>query len=135
MHKKNRNIKVIKFTMCFKHKDICYVLKLKTPDHWYVGTTSRAWHERLAEHKQGTACRWTKMHPMERVHRVFRIPHEYNSNRMENEVTLHFMRHVAKDWRNVKGGDYTWSKPFDITKPAENFWVPEEFGGQRRIDY
>ena len=54
---------------------------------------------------------------------------------MENEVTLHFMRHVAKDWRNVKGGDYTWSKPFDINLPAENFWVPEEFGGQRRIDY
>ena len=72
---------------------------------------------------------------MERVHVVFRIPHEYSTTRMENEVTLHFMRHVAKDWRNVKGGDYTWSKPFDISLPAENFWVPEEFGGQRRIDY
>lgn len=119
----------------FKHKDILYVLKLRTPDHWYVGTTSRAWHERFEEHLNGTACVWTKMHPVHKVHACFRIPHDYSTTRMENEVTLHLMRHVAKDWRNVKGGDYTWSKPFDINNPAENFWVPEEFGGQRRIDY
>ena len=117
------------------YKDTLYVLKLNTPDHWYVGTTSRLWDTRFEEHLNGFGSKWTGKHGVHSVHCRFRIGHEYSSSRMENEVTLFYMRHVAKNWRNVKGGDYVWSKPFDITNPAENFWVPEEFGGQRRIDY
>ena len=75
-----------------------YVLKLRTPDHWYVGSTYRQWWRRRDEHLEG----WGS---------------------------------VAKDWRNVKGGDYTWSKPIDMSNPNHTFWIPEEFGGQRRINY
>ena len=121
--------------MCFGYKDTLYVLKLNTPDHWYIGTTCRMWETRCAEHLDGYGSKWTSRHGVAKVHRLFRIPEDYSSIRMENEVTLFYMRHVAKDWRNVKGGDYTWSKPFDIDNPYENFWVPEEFGGTRHIDY
>ena len=117
------------------YRDTLYVLKLKTPDHWYIGTTNRIFESRMAEHLEGRGSVWTGRHGVDRVHRVWRIPLDYSTSRMENEVTLFYMRHVAKDWRNVKGGDYTWSKPFDIDNPWENFWIPEEFGGTRVVDY
>ena len=117
------------------YPDTLYVLKLKTPDHYYVGTTSREWFRRHDEHLEGWGAKWTTKHGVEKVHKLFRITGDIGSQRMENMVVLFYMRHVAKDWRNVKGGDYTWSRPVDINDPCENFWVPEEFGGQRRIDY
>lgn len=117
------------------YPDTLYVLRLKTPDHYYVGTTSRAWFERHNEHLEGLGSKWTSKHGVHSVHKVFRINPCVRSIDMENQVVVYYMRHVAKDWRHVKGGDYTWSKPFDMTNDTENFWVPEEFGGRRRIDY
>ena len=111
-----------------------YVLKLRTPDHWYVGSTYRQWWRRRDEHLEGWGSVWSAKHGVHSVHKLFKVaPHR--SKDTENEVVLFYMRHVAKDWRNVKGGDYTWSKPVDVTDPYQNFWVPEEFGGRRHIDY
>ena len=111
-----------------------YALKLRTPDHWYIGSTYRAWHLRLAEHVEGYGSVWSQKHGFGSVHKKFTVP-GHRANRMENETVLFYMRHVAKDWRNVKGGDYTWSRPIDMENPAHTFWVPEEFGGQRHVDY
>ena len=117
------------------YPETLYVLKLKTPDHWYVGTTSREWFRRHDEHLEGWGAKWTSKHGVDRVHKIFKIKPGVNPTSIENMVVLFYMRHVAKDWRHVKGGDYTWSKPVDVNDPWQNFWVPEEFGGRRHIDY
>ena len=40
------------------YRDTLYVLKLKTPDHWYIGTTNRIFESRMAEHLEGRGSVW-----------------------------------------------------------------------------
>ena len=88
----------------YEYPETLYVLKLKTPDHWYVGTTSRAWFRSHEEHLEGWGAKWTTKHGVDRVHKIWKLRPGASPSRTENEVVLFYMRHVAKDWRNVKGG-------------------------------
>ena len=122
-----------------------YVLQLQTPDHWYVGTTEKFFDDRLAEHTEGRGAKWTKIHKVARVVKRFRVPLARKME-FENKTTLYYMRHVAKNWAHVRGGDFVWArnwyKPkgaaefvraYECTTPFDMFWAPQEFGGLKKL--
>ena len=70
------------------YRDTLYVLKLKTPDHWYIGTTNRIFESRMAEHLEGRGSVWTGRHGVDKVHRVLRVPLDYSTSRLEKSSRM-----------------------------------------------
>ena len=106
-----------------------YAIECKTPGHYYIGTTTRPWGVRLQEHITGTCCKWTHKHLFRRVLWYREIDPE-KWKELENEATLWYMRRYG--WEGVRGGDYVNAMDID-SEFFDPFWLPEEFGGQRRI--
>ena len=64
-----------------------YVLRLNPPRHFYVGTTSRAFEERLYEHREGYGSKWSSQHGVHSVVEHYQVPTS-DTGRLENEKTI-----------------------------------------------
>ena len=95
-----------------------YVLRLVPPGHFYVGTTTRPFKERLKEHKGGHGAIWTGRHGVHSVVEQYLVPLR-DSKRLEDEKTIEMMR--AHGWQNVRGGKYV------NCQAGELWWLPDEF--------
>ena len=74
-----------------------YVVRCKTPGHFYCGTTTRLAHERLAEHAQGRGSRFTIKHGYHSC--VFnQIVPNGKSTRLEDDMTKYLMSRFG--WAN-----------------------------------
>ena len=103
-----------------------YVIRCRTPRHFYVGTTLRNKHTRFQEHIDGYGSRWTSRHGYRRIDRAFTVPVS-QASQLENEVWMHYARIYGPE--NVRGGDVT---ILDTIPPS---LLPEEFGGERRVNW
>ena len=103
-----------------------YVIRCKTPRHFYVGTTLRRKCVRYQEHKDGYGSRWTARHGYRRIDRSFTVPRT-RASQIENEVWMHYARIYGPE--NVRGGDVT------ILGPIPGWALPQEFGGDRRVNW
>ena len=103
-----------------------YVIRCKTPRHFYVGTTLRRARVRYQEHKDGYGSRWTARHGYRRIDRSFTVPRS-RASQIENEGWMHYARIYGPE--NVRGGDVT------ILGPIPGWALPQEFGGDRRVDW
>ena len=102
-----------------------YVMKCKTPNTYYVGTTIRPLYVRLREHFGGYGCKWTRRHGVTRCIAKWEVGYG-EASRIENRVMLYYARIYGIE--RVRGGDVTFVGP-DDTLPD---WVnPQEFGGSR----
>lgn len=108
-----------------------YAIALRTPGHFYIGTTTRPWGVRLEEHRQGKYCKWTSKHGFRKC-LWYREIDPAKQFEIENEVTLWYMRRYG--WQGVRGGDFTNSVDID-SEFFNPFWLPIEFGGERLIAY
>ena len=96
-----------------------YVAKCKSPEKYYVGTTSRLPYERYEEHASGKGSRWTKRHGFE----GFLICEEIepsHGNALESDMTKYMM--AMHGWANVRGGAHTYAND-----DHEDWWLPLEF--------
>ena len=103
-----------------------YVIRCKTPRHFYIGTTLRRARVRYQEHKDGYGSRWTARHGYRRLDRSFTVPRS-RASQIENEVWMHYARIYGPE--NGRGGDVT------ILGPIPGWALPQEFGGDRRVDW
>ena len=55
------------------HPTTLYILKMKSPKKYYVGTTTRHFLTRLGEHRNHMYCKWTRKHGLGRVVTRFSI--------------------------------------------------------------
>ena len=97
-----------------------YVLEL-ADKNFYVGSTSRPFYQRVKEHIRGCGSKWTAKHPFKRVVEHYFVA-RCVSLQEENRKTIELMR--KHGWRNVRGGDYTYSQDDAETV---RWWLPEEF--------
>ena len=107
-----------------------YVVQCKTPGRYYVGTTYREKSVRFNEHRCGYACKWTRRHGFKRIVTQFTVPLGKASS-LENDVWMHFARRYGPE--NVRGGDVTIVQR--DTDEIPNWLLPEEFGGDRIVDW
>ena len=49
------------------HPTTLYILKMKSPKKYYVGTTTRHFLTRLGEHRNHMYCKWTRKHGLGHV--------------------------------------------------------------------
>jgi len=99
-----------------------YALKLKTPDHYYVGSTPvHRFEERMREHAVDFGCKWTQRHGVDSLVGKFKCL-ECMSNDLEQEVTAMFVRKYGL--RGVRGGDInnTRADCYDNL----SYWVPRK---------
>ena len=107
-----------------------YALVCKTPGHYYTGTTSRPLYVRLAEHRQGVACKWTQKHGFKRVLFSCTIPLN-RCREFEADAWMYLARLHGP--HNVRGGEVTVvDRHTDI---IPNWILPKEFGGERICDW
>ena len=84
-----------------------YVCELKTPDHFYVGTTLRLPHHREREHAEGNGAKFTTKHGFKRM--LFaQLVEPGTSARLEDDLTLALMYRYG--WGACRGGDRTAQK-------------------------
>lgn len=84
-----------------------YVCELKTPDHFYVGTTLREPHHRQREHAEGWGAKFTSKHGFKRM--LFaQLVEPGTSARLEDDLTLALMYRYG--WGACRGGDRTAQK-------------------------
>ena len=83
-----------------------YVIKCKTPAHYYVGSSFRWPGAREEEHSTGH-CVWTCRHGIDRYVKKVVVPFG-DMERIENEFTMYFCARYG--WEGVRGGDFTWAK-------------------------
>jgi len=95
------------------------VLRLVPPHHFYVGTTSRPFPKRLAEHQQGYGSKWSTLHGFHSVVEHYEVSLD-SASKLENEKTIDYMREYG--WQGVRGGDYTYSQTDGAT-----WWLPVAF--------
>ena len=107
-----------------------YVIKCRTPGKWYVGTTIRPVHVRIAEHRIGYACKWTRRHGFSKVYCTFEVPNHLAS-KYENDVWMFLARQHGPE--NVRGGDVTIVQRMSDAIP--DYLLPMEFGGTRVCDW
>ena len=97
-----------------------YVIRCKTRDHYYVGTTLRPLCMRIREHEvENAGSLWTRIHGFDRVEEAYVVPN-HRASQIENDVTIEYMRRYG--YRKVRGGDYTYSK-----NDGSTWWLPLEF--------
>ena len=104
-----------------------YVVRCSTPNHFYVGLTSReifdldglAHGERLREHASGSGSRFTSRHGYDScvLHAVVPSSH---ANRLEDDMTRYLMARYG--WKNVRGGRYV-----RCIDDYETYWLPRAF--------
>ena len=112
------------------HPTTLYILKMKTPKKYYVGTTTRHFLTRLGEHRNHMYCKWTRKHGLGRVVTKFSIDPK-RCHAIENDVWMHLARQYGP--HNVRGGDVTiCEKHTDI---VPDYLLPTEFGGTRIVDW
>ena len=112
------------------HPTTLYVLKMKTPGKYYVGTTTRHKLTRIGEHRASMYCKWTQKHGFRRVLKAFSIPPN-RQQKIEKDVWMHYARIYGP--HNVRGGDVTiCEKHTDI---VPDYLLPTEFGGERIVDW
>ena len=96
-----------------------YVVRCKTPDHFYCGTTTRIIYDRLAEHEEGSGSRFTTKHGYEDC--VFnQIVDNGQSGTLEDDMTKYLMSRYG--WANCRGGNFV--RTLD---DMETWWLPREF--------
>ena len=84
-----------------------YVCELKTPDHFYVGTTLREPHHRALEHAEGNGSKFTSKHGFKRM--LFaQLVEPGTASRLEDDLTLALMYRYG--WGACRGGDRTAQK-------------------------
>lgn len=98
---------------------ILYVLKLETPNHFYVGTTIRALEARLKEHREGWGSIWSTRHGFHSVVESYEVP-LCSASTLENEKVIEYMDRFG--WQGIRGGDYTYSRKDDSV-----WWLPKKF--------
>ena len=81
---------------------LTYALALED-DCWYVGFSTQL-NTRLAQHIQGTASKWTTLHPIKDLVEV-------KIGNCERDLTLQYM--TMYGWETTRG--YSWSSP-DLAK-------------------
>ena len=83
-------------------KRTLYVIRCKTRDHYYVGTTLRPLCMRIREHEvENAGSLWTRIHGFDRVEEAYVVPN-HRASQIENDVTIEYMRRYG--YRNVRGG-------------------------------
>ena len=108
--------------------DRLYVLELRTPNHYYVGTTSReifdlpnghAYGARLLEHENGEGSRFSQKHGFSKclLHAV--VPSKMATT-LEDDMTRYLMARYG--WQQARGGRYVRVRDDD-----ETYWLPREF--------
>jgi len=98
-----------------------YVIRCKTPNHFYCGTTTRIIYDRLAEHEAGGVhgSRFTTKHGYAGC--VFsQIVTNGHSCTLEDDMTKYLMARYG--WANCRGGNFV--RTID---DAQTFWLPREF--------
>jgi len=96
-----------------------YVVRCKTPNHFYCGTTTRIIYDRLDEHAQGHGSRFTKKHGYQDC--VFsQIVDNGHSSTLENDMTRYLMSRYG--WASCRGGDFV-----RVRNDMETWWLPREF--------
>lgn len=80
-------------------KLIIYILKLKG-EKYYVGKTFNL-EARLKEHKNGTGCFWTSLHPFESVEKIIEDCDEFDEDKY---VKIYMCKYGIY---NVRGGSYS----------------------------
>ena len=103
-----------------------YVLKLRKPGYYYIGTTTRPFPQRLAEHLDGGGCIWTSRYGLADDPVVEKyICKKGTASREENEVTERYMKKFG--WKGVRGGDY-----MNCREDGSTWWLPAGFPGSSR---
>ena len=93
-----------------------YVIRCKTRDHYYVGTTLRPLCIRIREHEvENAGSLWTRIHGFDRVEEAYVVPN-HKASQIENDVTIEYMRRYG--YRNVN----TYTK-----NDGSTWWLPREF--------
>ena len=107
-----------------------YAFECETPRHYYVGTTEQLLEARLEEHRQHIGCKWTQKHGFRRL-----IESCFVSNllchRSENDLWMDYARQYGP--HNVRGGETTIAERHTDIIP--DWLLPEEFGGERKVDW
>jgi len=107
-----------------------YVVQCDTPRTYYVGTTYRHKMKRFKEHFEGWGCKWTERHGCRRILASWSVPYA-SASQLENEVWMYYARLVGPE--RVRGGDVTVVQPTGDSIP--NWLLPQEFGGDRHVDW
>ena len=105
-----------------------YVVRCCTPDHFYVGLSSReifdlpdgvAYGARLQEHASGSGARFTTKHGYDScvLHAVVPIAH---ASTLEDDMTRYLMARYG--WQAVRGGRYV-----RVRDDHETYWLPPAF--------
>jgi len=94
-----------------------YVAELKSPNHFYVGTTLRLPYMREKEHAEGWGAQFTKLHGFHRMLVMELVP-VHMSGKLEDELTVELMCRYG--WGNVRGGDRTATKECVLRR-----WLPQ----------
>lgn len=103
-----------------------YVLKLKKPNYFYVGTTIRALEARLKEHREGWGSKWSTRYGYDEVVESYEVDIAKAST-LENQKVIEYMDKYG--WRGVRGGDYTYAREDDSI-----WWLPEKFRHNSTFD-
>ena len=104
-----------------------YVVQCCTPDHFYVGLSSReifdldgtAHGARLREHASGSGARFTTKHGYGSCGFHAVVPNAHASTR-EDDMTRYLMARYG--WQNVRGGRYV-----RVRDDWETYWLPPAF--------
>ena len=95
-----------------------YGCELKTPDHFYVGTTLRLPHHREREHAEGNGAKFTTKHGFKRM--LFaQLVEPGTSARLEDDLTVALMCRYG--WGACRGGDRT----AQMESVLQRWYLPE----------
>ena len=105
-----------------------YIIQCKDPTKYYIGSTYRSWGARLQEHKDGYGSAFTRKYGFGKLVKRIECP-LLKLQELENQLWMYYARHVCGP-ENVRGGDVTIG-----TEPLPAWLLPEEFGGERIVDW
>lgn len=91
-----------------------YVLKCKTPGHYYVGITTDLDH-RLAQHRAGQGAEFTKLHGFHSLRVAITARNETEAKMLERELTRTLQACVPR----AAGAGWSASKPPAKVNPRE----------------
>ena len=100
-----------------------YVVRCKTPGHWYCGTTDRLPWYRAEEHaglKPGGA-KWTHLHGYDTMVFSVVVPTHMGPT-LEDDMTKWLMS--VYGWGQCRGGNFVRVRNWD---DMDTFWLPREF--------
>ncbi|MCX6819619.1 MAG: GIY-YIG nuclease family protein [Candidatus Aenigmarchaeota archaeon] len=81
-----------------------YVLKCKTPNHYYIGIT-RDFSKRFYYHIKKEGSRFTQVHGVDKIEKVIKLDSLEEAKKKEKELTIEYMKKFGSS--NVAGAGYS----------------------------